>query len=197
MLYLERAKKTLASKAISLQQFLKLHLTVEGLIKRLLFIGLRKNGVHYNTARQAIGEYYENSKKAIVKKAWNLCGIDYDTIVMANHDYAVMENLMLEFSSKYRNQLIHGNDGALHDTSLLKTLIHIDKKFIAAMEAVLKSQGKPSLFEQPRRWCLEKSSVTETAVVFQKFLGEKNKPNKPVMPLEEAQQQVSQVKFKL
>jgi hypothetical protein len=50
MMYLGRAQKTLASKAVSPQQFIKLHIAAEGIIKRLLFIGLRKNGVQYRTA---------------------------------------------------------------------------------------------------------------------------------------------------
>jgi hypothetical protein len=197
MLYIEQAQKTIKSKTVSLQQFLKIHLTVEGVIKRLLFIGLRINGVRYKTAQQAIAEYYEKDKTAIIKKAWNLCGIDYEKTVRKKPDYTTMENLVFEFSSKYRNQLIHGNDGAIHNQNLLKTLIQIDQKYIAAIEAVLKSQNKPSLFEQPRKWQLEKSVITDKNEVLKNLLGIKNPKDKTIMSLEEAQKQLSQVKLKI
>jgi hypothetical protein len=93
MLYLARAQKTLASKTVSPQQFIKLHLTVEGIIKRLLFIGLRRNGVQYKTAQQAVAEYHEIKKDVILEKAWDLCGIDYKKTVSAVQDYKTMEKL--------------------------------------------------------------------------------------------------------
>ncbi|GHV86027.1 hypothetical protein AGMMS50230_16350 [Spirochaetia bacterium] len=193
MLYLERAQKTLSSKAVSLRQFLQLHLTVEGIIKRLLFIGLRNNRVQYKTAQVAIGEYYEGDKTSIVKKAWDLCGIDYEKIVSKDRNYKIMENLYWEFSSQYRNLLVHGNDDALRDKELLKTVMQVDKKFIDSIEMVLKTQNKPSLFEQPRKWKIGKGTIADVDDVFKNYLGTK-RPKKPTLTLEEVKKQLSQVK---
>ena len=194
MLYLEQAKKTLASQEISQPQFIKIHLTVEGIIKRLLFIGLRKNGVQYKTAQQAIAEYYESNKTTILEKAWNLCGIDYQKTVSADPAYKTMENLFLAFSSKYRNILVHGNDGALHDIELVKTLIQVDKKFIQSIEFALKNNNKPSFFEPPKAWGIKNGTITDIDEVYRTLLQFKRK-NGNIPLLEDVKKQLSHIKL--
>jgi hypothetical protein len=193
MLNLERAQQTIAESAVSLPYFIKLHLTVEGLFKRLLFIGLRKNGIQYKTAEQAIAEYWEPANH-VIKKAWTLCGMDYKHTVLSDPQYKIMQNLFTGFTSKYRNCLIHGNDGALHNEELVKTLIQVDKLFIRSIETVLKTNNKPSLFEPPRAWGIKPGTITSLDEVFTKLLEDKKIKESP-LSLEEVKKQLSQAEF--
>jgi hypothetical protein len=105
-----------------------------------------------------------------------------------------METLFTGFSSKYRNYLVHGNDGALHDDELVKTLIRVDKIFIRSIEAVLKNNNKPSLFEPPRAWGIKAGTITSLDEVFTQLLGVKRNQDAPPS-LEEVKKQLSQVRL--
>jgi hypothetical protein len=57
MLSLTQMQERLANKTTSDAAFLETHICVEGLLKRVLLIGLRLHGVQYRDARQFIKVY--------------------------------------------------------------------------------------------------------------------------------------------
>lgn len=172
MIELKKIKKILANEDNSDEFFIRLHIALEGYLKRLLFIGLRKNNVQYKTGLEAIVKYHSRLPD-MISKIWTLLGINYKNDVLKYGKYQILEEYMLNFTSKYRNYRVHGIYDEIRDQELLNVLIIIDKKYILEIEEYFKSKKLPSAFDEPKKWGAKIAQIKKIDDVFNNILGTK------------------------
>ncbi|OQA93942.1 MAG: hypothetical protein BWY27_00008 [Bacteroidetes bacterium ADurb.Bin234] len=169
MIELSKCKTILEQKNISDEYFIKLHITLEGYLKRLLFIGLRTKDVQYKTAQESITKYHEILPN-MISKIWLILGIDYKNDLLKFGKYKILEEYVLNFTSKYRNYRVHGIYDEIKDHELLRCLILIDKAFINEIEKYLKTKKMPSAFDEPKKWGAKVSKIKSVDDVFNNIL---------------------------
>ncbi len=169
-----------ANQILSDEYFLDLHISIESYLKRILFIGLRKNDVKYKMAQDAIIKYYE-PLPVLIEKAWTLIGIDYKNDVQRFGNYKAIEDYFLNFTSKYRNYRVHGVYDEIRDPVLLQCLILFDKAFIDEIDSFLISKKLPKVFDEPNQWGARtvRSSAESIENIFDRLLGGKKNLKKP------------------
>jgi len=172
--------KIINETEISDEYFLRLHFCVEAVIKRLFLIGLRLQGVQFAIAKKIVEEYPMMGLKKQIKKVFGYCNIDYNKHLTSGN-YAQLETLFFEFTSRHRNRRVHGLSPAIVDKELLKLLINADKKFIMEIEATIKALGKPSVFDTPKKWGADYVTDKTASTVFTNLFGREN----PELPLPE------------
>jgi hypothetical protein len=145
MLSLTQMQKRLANKNCLDADFLEMHICVEGLLKRALFIGLRLHKVQYRDAQQFIKVYNPNGVKTLIKQALKLLDIP----VAASPKFEALEELVVEFTAKWRNLRLHDIHDEITDKPLLKLLIGIDRAFMLELCRLIKQEKKAGVFDKP------------------------------------------------
>ncbi|MDR3046077.1 MAG: hypothetical protein LBU51_00485 [Bacteroidales bacterium] len=151
MVVLENCKKLLSKKSKTDTYFLDLHFCLEALIKRLLFIGLRLNGVQYKDAQNFLARYDPMGLKKSLNKAWELIGISLQELE-CYPNYQVLYKLVFEFTSQYRNARVHDKKNKYDNKDLLELLITIDKRFIDEIRKILKEKKNADIFDKPKQF---------------------------------------------
>jgi len=138
--------------------FFNLHRYIEAYLKRVLLIGLRLNKVKYEESRKIVGSTYLNTA-ALIEKALFLLDSSKEkqSIVLrhlkSNHeDFFIISDILIKFSSKYRNRLAHGTIEELKNQELIKLLCHVNESFFKEFESLLEFEYGHSAFDQPRDW---------------------------------------------
>jgi len=145
-------------KNYSSSEFFDLHRYIEAYIKRILLIGLRLNGIKYKQSTIIVESTYLNTANLIEKVLFLLDQSDSKQNIIIeklkkNHvDFFVLKELLIKFSSKYRNWLAHGTIIELKDTELINYLCHVNKSFFKEFEKLLKIEFSHSAFEKPGDW---------------------------------------------
>jgi hypothetical protein len=148
---------------ITTTDFVNLHVGIESYLKRLLFIGLRLNGVQYKTATEVVSMTNLQNRQ-LIKKTIKLISQNKKTLTdFENHntDFKVILDLFFEFTSVYRNRVVHGVDEIIYDNTILRYCYFIDKCLIREFEMTLISHGFNSAFDTPKTWGASRSKNTE------------------------------------
>ncbi len=129
MAYLKSMKEKMGSiTEISVPSFIDRHRYAEGYLRRLLLIGLRLNGVQYKQAQKIVELSFLNNR-ALLEKVFILLSQHEFTLKQAKTKYsrfATSIDLFLNFTSPYRNLLIHGILDTIQDLKLIEYLcLHI------------------------------------------------------------------------
>jgi hypothetical protein len=169
--------KIINETEISDDYFLRLHFCVEAMLKRVLLIGLRLNGVQYRMA-QIIAEIYHDPLHTYIDKAFGLWQIT-QTEMETFGNYKQLKDLFLKFTSYYRNKRVHGLAKAYTDTELLELCINIDKSFIKEIEKFLVKKYKLSLFDTPSAWGAKRGIKKDSGAVYKELLNKNKFPSKP------------------
>jgi len=143
--------------------FIEIHKGLEGYLRRSLFIGLRLNGVKYETSVDVIKMSYLNNRD-LLKKTIELITQGTKTLVdFENHnpDLKELENLLFDFTSIYRNRVVHGVYDRINDQTELRYCYYIDKFFIEEFESTLISLGFKSAFNKPKDWGAKRTISSE------------------------------------
>jgi hypothetical protein len=146
MLSLAQMRKRLANKTISDADFLETHICVEGLLKRVLLIGLRVRGVQYRDARQFIKVYNPGGLKKTIPKTLKLLDIT------PGPKLRELTELVVEVTAKYRNLRVHGIRGPFNDTAFLKLLINIDREFMIELRRIVQQEKGADIFDKPAKF---------------------------------------------
>lgn len=133
MISLTQLKSGLSSRKVNYtsSEFFDIHRYIEAYIKRILLISLRLNDVKYKEATRIVESTYINTTNLIEKVLFLLDqSSSKQNQVIANlkkkhNDYFELKELLLKFSSKYRNWLAHGTIGELKDPELIRYLCHV------------------------------------------------------------------------
>jgi hypothetical protein len=121
-------------------------------------ISLRLNSIKYKEATTIVESTFINTSNLIEKVLFLLDQSKSNqqqviTELMKNHkEFFVLKELLLKFSSKYRNWLAHGTIGELKDPELISYLCHINKSFFKEFESLLKIEHGNSAFDRPGDW---------------------------------------------
>jgi len=140
------------------ERFLRLHRYLEGYIKRVMLIGLRLKGVQYENSRKILEITYINTANLIDKVLVLLDQSDskHNAVIKnlrkTHWAFFELKDLVLKFTSVYRNRLVHGTIGELKDQGLIDYLYHVDRSFYREFEQLLKSEYGHSAFERPGDW---------------------------------------------
>lgn len=139
--------------------FINIHRGVEAYLRRLLFIGLRLNGVQYKTASEVVCMSYSNNRDLIKNtiKLISLNTIALEDLEEQNSDFKALLQLFFEFTSVYRNRVFHGVEGEIYDSLTLQYCYLIDKSLIVEFELSLQYFGFKSAFETPKAWGASRS----------------------------------------
>ena len=187
---------TLSPASPTTEDFIKIHKAVEGYIRRLLFIGLRLNGVKYSTSQEVINLSYLNNqdliKKSIVLISRSTHKItDFET---QNPDLKVLLDLFSNFTSIYRNRLVHGIYENINDQIALNLCYYIDKYLIKEFEDTLIQLEYRSAFDSPTEWGATRTQSSETfdQVISRLRLGSITKAPKGIRSVQNA---IAQTKY--
>lgn len=138
--------------------FLNIHRYTEAYIKRVLFIGLRLNGVRYKESENIINATFIPTAGLIEKSLVLLSKSDErhsEVIKKLRLQYSAffdLSDLLVKFSSKYRNWLAHGLIDELKDEELIDYLCYVNRVFVKLFEEFLKAEYGHSAFEKPSEW---------------------------------------------
>jgi hypothetical protein len=157
-------KSGLSSRKVNYisSEFFDLHRYIEAYIKRILLIALRLNGVKYKESTIIVERTYLNTAKLIETVLFLLdqSGDNQNMVVSKlkkrHKDFFVLKELLLKFSSKYRNWLAHGAIIELKDTDLINHLCYVNKSFFKEFENLLKNEYGHSAFNKPGDWGAKK-----------------------------------------
>lgn len=166
MINLSNLKTLIANKPVNptTDDFIKIHKGVEGYFRRLIFIGLRINGVKYQKCQEVIALSYLTNRP-LVTKAIDLITGHKKTISdfeKSNQDFKVFLNLFFTFTSVYRNRIVHGVDEKIYDQTILKYCYYIDNYLIDEFEDTFKKLRFPSAFDCPRDWSAKRVIKNES-----------------------------------
>ena len=155
MAYLKSIKEMMEPvREISVRSFIDRHRYAEGYLRRLLLIGLRLNAVQYKQAQKIIELSFLNIH-ALLEKAIILIShhkINFKGALAKYPDFATSINLFLNFTSPYRNWLVHGVMDNIGNLELLEYLCRADRQFLIEFEKLLKFEFGRSAFDEPRQW---------------------------------------------
>ena len=166
MINLNNLRNLISQNPLNLttDDFIKIHKSFEGYIRRLLLIGLRLNGVKYETAQDVVKMSYLNNRdlikitiELITKKTKSLN--DFET---HNFDLKELLELFFDFTTIYRNLVIHGVYESINDAIILKHCYFIDKFLIEEFESTLNSLNYKSAFDKPSEWGAPRTTSNET-----------------------------------
>lgn len=150
---LEASPQTLSS-----DDFFRLHRYLEGYVRRVMLIGLRLNGVQYDNSRKVVESTYINTANLIEKVLVLLdqSGKKHKAVIAKlkkeHTGFFELKELVIKFSSVYRNRLAHGTIGELKDQEKIDYLYYVDRSFYKAFEQLLNQEYGHSAFEQPGDW---------------------------------------------
>jgi hypothetical protein len=144
--------------------FINVHKGVELYIRRLLLIGLRLNEVKYETSEEVIKLSYASNRE-IINKSIELITKGKNTLAdfeEKNKNLKVLLELFFDFTSIYRNRVVHGIYERIVDSNILKYCYLIDKYLIIEFEKTLEMNGYNSAFATPTEWGAKRSSIVES-----------------------------------
>jgi hypothetical protein len=125
-------------QVIEEDDFMQMHKAVESYLKRVLFIALRKKGVSYKNCQGVIKSSFLTNDK-LFEKVINLLNelkisetYQNDTL-----NVKVLFYLFHNFSSVFRNRIVHGIIPELNDKEVLKYCYIINKNLIMKIEESL------------------------------------------------------------
>jgi len=151
MIYLERCKRILADTRVSDDQFLQVHFYLEGLIRRMLFIGLRLKNIQYDTAQAMVSRYKNDNLAGLLKDAWAKIGVK-ESGLLEQDNYRELRDLVIGFTAPARNLRVHGIRDQYDDKELLALLIRTDTLFIQEVNRILLEKKGATLFDPPRKF---------------------------------------------
>lgn len=175
--------------------FIELHRYVEGYLRRLLLIGLRLHEVQYKQAQKIIELTFLN-KRALIEKSFTLISYGTFALKQAKKEYprfAISADLFFNFTSPYRNWLVHGVHDNIHDPELLECLCRSDRQFIIEFEKILRDQFHRSAFDKPGDWGAQKGKKEENIPALIKRLGLKKVLKGAPMSLTEAKNRLEKL----
>lgn len=144
--------------------FINVHKGVELYIRRLLLIGLRLNEVKYETSEEVIKMSFANNRE-IINKSIELITKGKNTLAdfeRKSKNLKVLLELFFDFTSIYRNRVVHGIYESIRDSNILKYCYLIDKYLIIEFEKTLEMMGYNSAFATPTEWGAKRSSKEES-----------------------------------
>ena len=181
---------------VTTDNFIDIHKAVEGYIRRLLLIGLRVNDVSYKVAQQVIKGSYLNNRVLIEKtiKLITKGTKEISDFENSNNDLEILKNLFLEFTSIYRNRVVHGIYKTINDQTVLNYCYYIDKYLIIEFEQTLLLLNYKSAYDTPTDWGAVRGTSTESfdQVISRLKLGSLLRPPKGIIAVKN---QISKTKY--
>ena len=181
---------------VTTDNFINIHKATESYIRRLFLIGLRVNGVSYKVALQVIKGSYLNNKVLIEKtiKLITKGTKEISDFENSNNDLKILKELFFEFTSIYRNRVIHGIYKTVNDQTILNHCYYINKYFIIEFEQTLLLLHYKSAYDTPSDWGAIRDTSTESfdQVVRRLNLGQLVKPPKGIIAVKN---QISKTKY--
>ena len=162
---------------------------VEAYFNRLIFIGLRLQGVKYKQCQEIIKNTFIHEKESLKNGLKLICAEKHEALYSTKIDE--LKDLFEMFSVVYRNKLVHGAISGVHDKKIAELCVKINKVLIQELEKSLKKQLNHSAFDQPKKWGAKTSQRDFTEDEIKRFkLG---KEAKNPIKYEEAKQKFDSI----
>jgi hypothetical protein len=160
---------------INTDYFLKTHLAIEAATLRLGLIALRLKSIPYDQARKTIRSRWIRPASDLKKI---LDSIESTSADRAWSDYG-LERLMeafKEYSSKYRNKVLHAAISEIYDQRDLALCIETNISLLRQLEKSLHECFDHSLFDTPASWGAKVCKTKPATTVVNAFGGKANEP---------------------
>lgn len=166
------------------------HIACEAYLSRLMFIGLRKNGINYQQAEEATKESFLSIHDTL-KKALILIDKEKGPLAVKEDNLKIGLKLFTEYSAGYRNKLQHGAIEEINDSNVLKLIIDINLSLIREIEFYLKKYFNLSAFNTPGEWGAKRVTTTHKIDDIRKKFG--LRPGSKIMSFEKSIELFSKV----
>jgi len=120
--------------------FFQTHINIEGYVKRVMLIGLRLHGVRYDNARKVVDSTYINTANLVEKVLFLIdqSGRNQTQVISDLKtkfpEFFTLKDIVINFSSIYRNRLAHGTISELKDQEMIDLLCHVNQSFFKSFE---------------------------------------------------------------
>lgn len=146
--------------------FMQMHIAVESYLKRVLFIALRSKGVNYKYCQEVIKSSFLTNDKLFDKVIILLDKLkSSETYINDTFNFNILFDLFKNFSSVYRNKVVHGVIPEINDMEVLKYCILINKNLIIKIEESLSSVYGNQALEELKNWKFERNQANENISV--------------------------------
>lgn len=150
------------------QDFLDMHIAVEGYLKHLFLVGLRLKGCTYKESVQVIRGSYIRVNSDSFKAAFILmnCNTRWHQMKIRNNRLKELESLLANYTSKVRNIIVHGNYYP-YQANELELLYNIDKAFLQELEITVSHyfRGNTILNNTPKDFGASKGTIIGIAQI--------------------------------
>jgi hypothetical protein len=160
---------------INTDYFLKTHLAVEAATLRLGLIALRLQSIPYEQARKTIRSRWIRPASDLKKI---LDSIESTSANRVWSDYGLerLAEAFKEYSSKYRNKVLHAAISEIYDQKELALCIEINVSLLRQLEKSLRECFDHSLFDTPASWGAKVCRIKPEITVVNAFGGKANEP---------------------
>lgn len=145
------------------QDFLDMHIAVEGYLKHLFLVGLRLQDCTYKESVKMIRVSYIKVNSSSFKAAFRLmrCRTSWHQMKSRNNRLKELDSLFGDYTSKVRNIIIHGNYFP-YKANELELLYNIDKAFLQELELTISAyfRGKSILNNTPKDFGAGKGTIS-------------------------------------
>ncbi|ADY14188.1 hypothetical protein [Sphaerochaeta globosa] len=193
-MYLRTIKKLIEPNNIEYTNafFMDCHIACEAYFSRLMFIGLRMNGVSYKQAMEATKESFLHIHDTL-EKALVLINKEKGPMVFKEENLKTGLQLFVDCSAGYRNKLQHGAIEEINDLNVLKLIIDINLSLIREIEFYLMKYFNQSAFDSPGKWGAKRIiTIQEIDDIRKKF---KLKPGSKIMSFEKSNELFSKINW--
>lgn len=154
------------------QDFLDMHIAVEGYLKHLFLVGLRLQGCTYKESVKVIQSHHIKLNSDTFKAAFRLMKSKKSWHQIKNKAKRLreLEKLCYDYTSKVRNIIVHGNFYR-YKSDELKLLYEIDKAFIEELELTMEKlfKGNTILKNTPTNFGAKKGTISDISKIASKL----------------------------
>jgi hypothetical protein len=133
--------------------FIETHILSEAYLRRLVYLGCRRlSFAHYDAQHIATYQFIRSNRLyTTLFEMLSGSATLASTLRHQNRDFDELIKLYEEYSSIYRNRIVHGA-ATLSVGSFAELLRHIDISFVREFERVIQSYFGHSAFDSPQQW---------------------------------------------
>jgi hypothetical protein len=151
---------------LNTDDFMQMHKAVESYLKRLLLIALRRKGISYKNCQEVIKSSFLANDKLFNKVIVLLDELkSSETYKNDTLNVNILFDLFKNFSSVFRNKVVHGVITEINDKEVLKYCILINKNLIIKIEESLSSVYENKALEELKNWKFERNQANENISV--------------------------------
>lgn len=152
--------------------YMKSHIILEGYMKHIYLIGLRREACEYSLCRKVVAESWIPLSSDAIKRGFKALGVkkSWHQIKSQNKRLRFLEELILNYTLKIRNIRFHGAEYIFQEGELLM-IIEINQAFLSELDKAIQAtcQGASILYGSPNDFEAKAGKIKEKEKVRKKM----------------------------